>query len=87
MALVRALPRPRESQLLHRPGHKAAAGRRPARGTRKFRVDGGTFEAMRHHARELGANGQRLSARLITDQVGGRIRTFHFTPSQRRLVS
>ena len=51
---------------------------------RKFYVDGGEVEIIRHLVFELDAEGKRLSARQLTDYTGDKVRTLYPNASELR---
>ena len=53
-------------------------------GPRKFHVDDGEVEIVRHLVYELDADGRRLSCRRLTDYTGERVRTLYPNASELR---
>lgn len=56
----------------------------PDAGPRKFYVDGGEVEIVRHLVYELDAEGRKLSCRQLTDYTGDKVRTLYPNASELR---
>ena len=56
----------------------------PDAGPRKFYVDGGEVEIIRHMVYELDADGKKLACRQLTDYTGDKVRTLYPNASELR---
>lgn len=56
----------------------------PDAGPRKFYIDGGTVEIVRHLVYELDAEGRQLACRQLTDYTGDKVRTLYPNASELR---